>query len=402
MASPSPTTYLALLDNVVDFALRLAEAGDRFPVAPPPDVAPELVAEVRQILERVREAQNNRITVPWDNRSYDVAVGGHEGRTWGFEIALQEQFRPLGPISINQPTLFEDVKRQALVYYLSDCISEDRQARIADSIGVLAPTLRANGPKVIRNLPGAPRSQAAWRNAENLFLKSHQCDKFGRGNISGSPAWQQQAKTGWTNSIHVSADLAPPPGRRGPSAGQLGFQKFFAENLETGLLVSTALVLTHPEQYALTRASLERLSTIDHISERLLEWSFSFNVVTVIANRQAPFHRDRSSGGSEWMEVLLTVGGDAETVLELPGIGARFQYRSGTMALFAGYTHLHGVSESCAERVCIASYARPSVQRLFRLHNPDPPTVARSLHHNIWRQYITDILSWARQPEFST
>ena len=73
-----------------------------------------------------------------------------------------------------------------------------------------------------------------------------------------------EALQGWNSSLHVSADLGPPPGKPEASVGQQGFQAFFAENLETGVLVSTALVLTHPEQYALTRAALERLSGIDH------------------------------------------------------------------------------------------------------------------------------------------
>ena len=34
------------------------------------------------------------------------------------------------------------------------------------------------------------------------------------------------------------------------------------ENLETGLLMSVAIALAHPEQYALTRASLEKLASL--------------------------------------------------------------------------------------------------------------------------------------------
>lgn len=206
---------------------------------------------------------------------------------------------------------------------------------------------------------------------------------------------------GYTDSIHVSAELGPGPGGRCPSSAQRSFQEFLALNLETGALISVALVLTHPEQYALTRACLQKLSAIEHINERLMEWSFGFNVVTVVVNRQSPFHRDRGSGGADWLENLMNIGGDDGTVLELPGIGVRFQYSSGTMALFSGHTHLHGVSEAACERVCFASYARPPVLRLFNLFTPDPPSLSRSLHHQVWKSYIGELVDWAKRTQKS-
>ena len=156
-------------------------------------------------------------------------------------------------------------------------------------------------------------------------------------------------------------------------------------------------MLTHPEQYAVTRGSLEKLSRIDHICDRIREWAFGFNVVTVVANRESLTHRDKRSGGFEYFDQLLTVGGDAETVLELPGLGVRFQYTSGSIVMFSGNTHLHGVSYSQRERVCFASYARQSVHKQLGIGSPRPPTIAASLHHEYWLRYIHEVLIWARK-----
>ncbi|KZV59180.1 hypothetical protein PENSPDRAFT_595933, partial [Peniophora sp. CONT] len=165
---------------------------------------------------------------------------------------------------------------------------------------------------------------------------------------------------------------------------------------ETGCLMSAALVLTHPEQYAVTRACLEKQGGLRHLCHRVREWAFGFNVLTIVANRKSLLHRDKLSGGQEWLDALLSIGGDIDTVLELPGVGVRFQYTSGTIVLFCGHTHLHGVSASRSERVCFAAYGRPSVQRQWRLHSPRPPTIHMSRHHTFWLEYIEELLAWAR------
>lgn len=125
------------------------------------------------------------------------------------------------------------------------------------------------------------------------------------------------------------------------------------------------------------------------------EWALAFNVLTVVANRELLLHRDKLSGGPDYLDQLLTIGSDDDTVLELPGIGVRFRYGSGTMALFSGHTHIHGVSRSTCERVCLASYARPSVHRRFNLHIPDAPTVASAKQYTYWRTYIQAMIDWA-------
>lgn len=165
--------------------------------------------------------------------------------------------------------------------------------------------------------------------------------------------------------------------------------------------MSVALALTHPEQYAVTRAGLQMLSNVRHLCERIREWAFGFNVLTVVANRESLLHRDKRSGGFVWLDLLLSIGGDEGTVLELPGVGVRFQYTSGTILMFSGNTHLHGVSPSASERVCLAAYARPSVNRQLGIHTPLPPSISRSNHHSYWLGYIRSLVDWSRATQTS-
>lgn len=201
--------------------------------------------------------------------------------------------------------------------------------------------------------------------------------------------------------MYVASHLGPGPNGKKPTSGQLAFQQFVRDHLETGCLMSVALVLTHPEQYALTRAGLEKLGSIQHVCDRIREWAFGFNVLTVVANRETLLHRDINSGGTHWLDQLLNIGGSTDTVLELPGIGVRLQYTSGTMALFSGNTHLHGVSASKCERVCFAAYARPSVLRQEDIFDPRSPSIPDSLHHLFWLDYIDRMLAWAHRTSHS-
>jgi hypothetical protein len=126
--------------------------------------------------------------------------------------------------------------------------------------------------------------------------------------------------------------------------------------------MSAVLSVTQPELYALNRESLLRLSERGpELKEHVAAWGFAFNAVTVISNRSSPNHRDQKSGRPEYSDVLLSLGGDSETVLELVTLGIRCRYSSGSVAVFSGNVILHAVSESVNDRVCIAGYTRPAV-----------------------------------------
>jgi hypothetical protein len=125
--------------------------------------------------------------------------------------------------------------------------------------------------------------------------------------------------------------------------------------------MSAVLSVTQPALYALNRESLLRLSNSPELKDHVAVWGFAFNAITIISNRLSPNHRDRKSGRPEYSDVLVSLGGDAETVLDLVTLGIRCRYSSGSAAVFSGNVILHGASESLSDRVCIAGYTRPAV-----------------------------------------
>lgn len=130
---------------------------------------------------------------------------------------------------------------------------------------------------------------------------------------------------------------------------------------ELAAIMSAVLSVTQPALYALNRECLLRLSERPELRDHLSAWGFAFNAVTVVSNRLSPNHRDRKSGRPEYCDVLMSLGGDAETVLDLVTLGIRCRYSSGSAAVFSGNVILHGVSESVNDRVCIAGYTCPAV-----------------------------------------
>jgi hypothetical protein len=140
-------------------------------------------------------------------------------------------------------------------------------------------------------------------------------------------------------------------------------------------IMSAVLSVVQPDLYALNRECLLRLSQREGLLEFIVPWGFTFNAISVISNRSSPAHRDGRSGGPQYSDVLVSLGGDDGTVLELYSLGIRCRYPSGSMAIFSGHTILHGVSNSVTERVCIAGYSRPALLRSTKLGAPNWATL---------------------------
>lgn len=140
--------------------------------------------------------------------------------------------------------------------------------------------------------------------------------------------------------------------------------------MDTALILSAVLAVVHPEQFESTLKCLDKLCEDEGLVDIADQWSFAFTVVSVISNRSTPEHRDLSSGGHGLIDLLLSIGGCSQTVLELPGLGLRFIYDSGAVVLFSGHVHLHTVSSSQSERMCLACYSRKAVYHKFGLGLP--------------------------------
>lgn len=174
--------------------------------------------------------------------------------------------------------------------------------------------------------------------------------------------------------IHVSSDLGGSATH--PSARQRSAMAWLLRECQFAALVSAALGITHPEQYALSRECLVKLATKrPHLARALAAWPLAFNSLAVIANRCSPDHRDRRGGGKRYYDVMATIGGDADLVIDFKGLGFRGRYCSGAMVNVFGHVHLHSVSRSTAERIAFAAFVNQSVPLVMGLSPPRYPTL---------------------------
>ncbi|VDB98979.1 unnamed protein product [Peniophora sp. CBMAI 1063] len=194
-------------------------------------------------------------------------------------------------------------------------------------------------------------------------------------------------RQGYNDTLYISRNLGAAAGRA-DNAAQISAQTWLAANIETGLLLSTALAIAHPAQYRETRQALGYLASLPEFNRHMQQWTFAFNAVTLICNRLTPLHRDRASGGAGFYDLLLSIGGGPRTILSLPGLGIRVQYDSGTVAMFSGHQHTHEVWGFEEERACIACYARPPVIRWLGGQNPARPTGPSTLPEGWWQALI--------------
>jgi hypothetical protein len=100
--------------------------------------------------------------------------------------------------------------------------------------------------------------------------------------------------------------------------------------------------------------------TLPHI---LAAWSTPFTALSLMNNRNMPVHRDNGLGFTV-NDMLITVGPYTNGILELPSLGCRFRYHSGTIASFSGQLLPHAVSAE-GERLCISQYLRELVLQTF-------------------------------------
>lgn len=130
---------------------------------------------------------------------------------------------------------------------------------------------------------------------------------------------------------------------------------------ETSSLLSAILAVVHPGLYRSGSETIQRLwQGQPHLNSALQHWGSVFNAVTILANRETPQHRDNLSR-AEWYDMLASVGLYQDAIFELPGVGVRLSYYSGTVIAFSGKILRHGVPECEGERVCLAYYMRDNV-----------------------------------------
>jgi len=154
-----------------------------------------------------------------------------------------------------------------------------------------------------------------------------------------------------------------------------GAKRFLRDILEFQALIGGIICALHPAQYCIMRGALIRAGhpqlkiaegqTIEDWTlyrEILGNWASGFTGLSVISQRETPFHRDGRSPCAMF-DVLATFGRtiDPDIRAEFPGIGIRFHYNPGTMLLVLSKAIRHGVSVSKEERCCFAFFVRERI-----------------------------------------
>jgi hypothetical protein len=110
------------------------------------------------------------------------------------------------------------------------------------------------------------------------------------------------------------------------------------------------------------------------LQEILAIWSTPFTALSLMNNRKTPVHRDNGSGFTA-NDMLTTIGSYMNGILDLPSLGCRFRYNSGTVVFFSGRLLTHAASAD-GERLCIAQYLRESVLQTFDIKDHMWTTIA--------------------------
>lgn len=128
-------------------------------------------------------------------------------------------------------------------------------------------------------------------------------------------------------------------------------------------LLNAVLAVAHPELHQAGEQALNVLRTSGaHRKHRAYakKWTSVYTGVSVICNRACPPHRD-PGGREDWYDMLLTIGRYARGVLNMPDLGATFDYNPGTAVLLTSKCIRHAVPPVEGERVCYAWFMRDDV-----------------------------------------
>jgi hypothetical protein len=107
----------------------------------------------------------------------------------------------------------------------------------------------------------------------------------------------------------------------------------------------------------------------DVVSEVIMSWMSPFSGMSVVSNRETPFHRDVKSR-VEWYDMLVTLGDYEDGRLETPNLGLRMVYNPGTVVGIAGKAVRHGVAPCKKDRVFLAYYMRDKVHERLQMVSP--------------------------------
>lgn len=325
------------------------------------------------------------VVLPWSAADYCRHL---PARAKGFSGSLEERMETMFPPMfslpfpmIDTPCIIVDNTAAILFWYLPRSLTLTRQVNGSSALAGSC-SLTFESQQIIwdatfhlqPSLKGG-KNHGNWRSLDNFFRPRGGDSTLPPGVVNLSPGWFELGHDVRCQHIIICIlHLYPDPSLQGPQdtlceSASLkpghtaqGGRAWLTAIGESAALLSSVLRVIHPDLYAMARQSMDEMSGELNLAEILQLWMSVFNGVSVISNRETPVHRDHSSA-SEWYDLLTTIGPYDSAVFELPGVGLRFMYQSGTIIGFCGRVLRHGVSEAGGERLCLAYYMRANVQK---------------------------------------
>ena len=137
-------------------------------------------------------------------------------------------------------------------------------------------------------------------------------------------------------------------------------ERFLREIIEFQGVIGGIMSVIHPEQHFEGRgAFLSRLHSKAKGTADEACLGTGFTGLSVISERETLLHHDGQN--ADWMyDILVNIAADVDPDIqaELPGIGIRFRYNSGTVLSILGKAIRHGVSKTNIDRYCLAFFMR--------------------------------------------
>ena len=140
-------------------------------------------------------------------------------------------------------------------------------------------------------------------------------------------------------------------------------------------LLSGALSIMHPPLYAAGLQAREKLDAWSRenspaMRDTLEHWSMVYTNLLMMSNQQTPLHQDPQSG-SNWYDLLDTVGKYDNCFLHILTLRVRLEYRPRTVVAFSRRLLRHGVIEEGGDQCCLAYYMWDNIHNWLRVSRPD-------------------------------
>ncbi|KAK7680020.1 hypothetical protein QCA50_016966 [Cerrena zonata] len=283
--------------------------------------------------------------VDWDYEQYcdeckDIKVS--TGNNSQKEAMLREKWGPVdrGTLRVDKPRTIVDRAGRIMVWILPEVLLPTFQAELHAATKDLDAHIASN----LRN----SINSTSWRSSRKLFGEDTAYIRSGFINIS--PGWYMPGHSAKNDKPRATPLLHTPSGELFLQCAHKAFP-----------IMSGITHIIHPEQYKMGRAIQESIKRRKCTSNTIRNWPSAQTALSIISNRETPFHRDGLSRMS-WYDMLTSIGPYSKAPLYLSPLALRIDNRPGTICAFSGAAIRHRVRKCNLPRISFAWYMRENVR----------------------------------------